>query len=58
MMSYEEYVQICIEDEENRQANPACINCTCYYEDYGMCFCKKHDNPKDDVYNDKCKDWR
>ena len=44
-------------DYEARKANPCCVNCFYYYEDYGMPCCKKHDMPMEEVETDHCEDF-
>lgn len=56
-MSLEEYYDMCRKEETERHANPCCVNCIYYYEDYGYPCCTKHDEPMEDI-NDKCQDWR
>ena len=60
MLSMEEYAQMCIEDEKNRQANPVCVNCIYHYTEYGYGLCKLHEQPPEelDELNDKCPDWK
>lgn len=57
MMSLEGYYEICQKEEAERHANPCCVNCIYYYEEYGYPCCTKHDEPMEDI-NDKCQDWR
>lgn len=50
--------KILYEDELTRQANPCCVNCKNYFDDYGYSGCKCHDLPLENENTDKCKDWR
>lgn len=35
-----------------------CANCRHEYKDYGMEFCKKHENPMEDTFKEKCCDYK
>jgi hypothetical protein len=39
------------------QTKNDCATCRNEYKDYGMEFCKKHENPMDDVSAEKCGDY-
>lgn len=34
-----------------------CANCRLFYEEYGMEFCKKHEEPEENISEDKCSDY-
>ena len=61
-MSYEEMTKLMIEDAERiqkwRSENPCCANCRNYYEDVGCDFCHYWEIPQEDIYKDKCSEWR
>ena len=51
-------IKLMNEYEACKQANPACYNCSCYYqEEDGHCRCAIWGEPLEDKM-DKCNKWR
>lgn len=53
----EDIAKIYEEEDRFRKANPCCLNCKNYYEEYGTEFCSLHDYPCENT-KEKCENWR